>query len=115
MKRIILAVILAVALLRAQRAKAKPAYPNSLQELLSACEEKDSQIPFGYCVGATHAIYKGFAYGRVYGNRACLPDFVTSGQLIQVFINFAKSRPDIWLQQALQHVAWSFALAWPCK
>ena len=115
MKRIILAVILAVALLGAQGAKAKPAYPNSVQELLSACEEKDSPIFFGYCVGATHAIYKGFAYGYVYGHRACLPDFVTSGQLIQVFINYAKLIPKYWHEQALQFVATSFAVAWPCN
>jgi hypothetical protein len=116
MKKLFCAAVLVVGLLGSSGASGKGSL-NSIQDLMVACAPSSTDIP--YCYG----LHTGVAYVLAVINnstelpgaaRVCLPDGTSLGQMVQVFMNWAKANPTLWQGDAAGGVVTALGLAWPC-
>ena len=118
MKKLMGAAVLAVALLGAVESKAVEQVPRTVQQLLAACQPDNPWIL--YCYGFVDAVTKTMSIiGGVKGGLReklgnCGPDSTTTGQDVQIFINWAKANPTKWQSPGLSGVILALREAWPC-
>jgi len=85
-------------------------YRETGNSLLLRCEsgEKGNLVEWGMCVGYIIGIADGAQ------EKLCIPTEVANGQLLQVWMKWAKENPEYLHFGANALVLWAFSDAWPC-
>ncbi len=89
----------------------------TIQNMIYMCKEGGKITDFSNCAGMAFGVFVTMVSNKSVAGarRACPTSFVSNGQIIQVFLNWAKNHPEDW--QAPAPIGFIFALqeAWPCR
>lgn len=92
------------------------------QYLLKACETEDANIDKGFCYGALAAAHQ-FSTVQCYGREHVdfdlplaseIPEGVTLGAMLQIFVNWARDNPERWGDAFTMSIVTAFAESYPC-
>ena len=115
MRKLIGAVVLAVALLWGQGVEAFET-PKTVQDFLTQCQTKGSLNEI-YCVGVFHGVglvlRTNAKYHRQYA--VCSKSFISFGQMQQAFYNWANANPKHWQADGGVGITTALIQTWPCK
>jgi len=114
MKKLIGAVVLAVALLGASGVKAEKDPKSTIEALLKNCKQKDA-APGLYCLGVIRGAAVTLAQSKDNEYKFCPGGFVSYEQMRQVFINWADANPKHWQVEGVTGVIAILMDTWPCK
>ena len=104
------------------RAESKP--PNSVQELLMACEYLENPTAeqsgnYAYCAGIAIGVMGTLGqltnFGEIKGKGYCISKDTSTGQLIQLFRNWAEANPKLWQYEGVSGFVVAATRAWPCQ
>ena len=83
--------------------------------LLTDCRNKTSGFDVGVCKGYIIAIADVLNNNTVSGHRACLPENVTKGQVIDIVVPWLEAHPQHRHFTANSLVALALSEAFPCR
>mgnify|MGYP003639931047 CR=1 len=101
--------------------EAKAEAPKSVQDFVEAC--KNGHPSFLYCIGVANGVLATMGLvGTLQGKNAdsrlpahCAPNFVSNGQAIQAFQNWAQANPKAWQLDGQYGLMIAIEQTWPCK
>lgn len=117
MRKFIVAVVLAVAVLSSQGVKAaEDNVPKTVQDFISSC--KFESVYAGFCMemirGIQFMLLANASPKVAEKFRMCASDGVTIGQFSQLFLNWANAHPKKWQYDATGGIVLALVEANPC-
>lgn len=82
--------------------------------LLADCRAAPNSFTHGFCMGFTTAVASALSHGPVASYRACIPDGVTYGQLMEVVTLYITNNPQLRHTGAASLSASALQDAFPC-
>ena len=87
---------------------------NKLYEFCSDPDKGSSER--NYCLGYLSGAYDGVALAaRISDSKLCVPDTVTLGQIVDVFIKYSRNNPEKRNENAATVLGLSLFAYWPCS
>jgi hypothetical protein len=111
MRKLVIATFMVTVLLVSSEVRGAAEVPT--EALIPECEHSSpSKFCIGLILGVSATLLANKDIEAAW--RICINSFVSNGQLIRVFINYAKANPRYWQARAQDVMIAAFTTTWPC-